>query len=194
MIHSNDPGTQRGDGPMLDTDEMSIRAREVAERVKQAGGERFHSGKEAAADRAERLADAIHDVGAKSQREGDQTIATYASDLASGLERFADTLRHRSVNDLVNEAQLLARRNPALFIAGSIGVGFAIARFLKASSDSHDARESDSPAAQLEEDASREYHDAPVGDMRGVHTERTDLGSSDERAEYLASTRSPLDK
>jgi hypothetical protein len=42
-------------------------------------------------------------------------------------------MRERSVDDLAEELRQLARRNPGVFVLGSLGAGFALARFMKAS-------------------------------------------------------------
>jgi hypothetical protein len=72
----------------------------------------------------DRAADELHD---------NPTLSRYAADLAGSMHAVADRMRERSVDDLAEEVRQLARRNPALFVLGSVGAGFALARFMKAS-------------------------------------------------------------
>ncbi|PZN33194.1 MAG: hypothetical protein DIU71_05690 [Proteobacteria bacterium] len=155
------------------------RARETGgehmERAREFGKERLEAGKSAASERTSALAGAIGEAGAELGRQGEQRLGTYAADLAATLDRLAGKLRHRSVDDFTTEVQELARRNPALFLAGSVGIGFAVARLLKASaSRAHDA---DTREAQLGgrgtlSEGREEPHDVGTG------TETTGLSPS----------------
>jgi hypothetical protein len=60
--------------------------------------------------------------------------AEYVHDLARRLETAASAIRERSVDDLINSASDLARKQPAVFFAGAVLTGFALSRFLKSSS------------------------------------------------------------
>jgi hypothetical protein len=67
-------------------------------------------------------------------RENQQeTVAEYVEKAAAQLERFSENLREKDVSELLQDAQRLARRQPALFIGGSFAVGLLAARFLKSS-------------------------------------------------------------
>jgi hypothetical protein len=76
------------------------------------------------ASAVDRAADELHD---------NPTLSRYASDLAGSIHGVAARIRERSVDDLADEVRQLARSNPALFVLGSVGAGFALARFMKAS-------------------------------------------------------------
>jgi hypothetical protein len=49
------------------------------------------------------------------------------------MKTFADNLRSKNLDELLTETQQLARKNPGLFFIGSVAIGLAAARFLKAS-------------------------------------------------------------
>ena len=66
-------------------------------------------------------------------------IAKYAHQAADFLEEAAETLRTKDVEELVDEARELVRRSPALAIGAAAAIGFALSRFLKATSDGVDA-------------------------------------------------------
>lgn len=106
----------------------------TTQKIKQRGIEQLEKGKTVAADKAQSLAGAVDDV-AESVAQEHPTLAQYAHQVSGGMARLADKLRQGNIEDLISSAQTLARNNPALFIAGSVAVGFALSRFLKASSE-----------------------------------------------------------
>jgi hypothetical protein len=58
-------------------------------------------------------------------------LARTLDDVASNVDGFAETIRGRSLSDLVSSAAELARRNPTMFVAGTILAGFAVSRFVR---------------------------------------------------------------
>jgi len=79
------------------------------------------------------------------------TLAGYVERAADQIDRLSQQLRDKDVNELVNDAQRLARRRPALFIGAAFALGVIGARFFKSSS--RDTRDDDvdrypSPAYQ----------------------------------------------
>ena len=59
--------------------------------------------------------------------------ADYVHSVADRLESASSSLRERSIDDLVSSFSSFARRQPAAAFAGSVVVGFALSRLLKAS-------------------------------------------------------------
>jgi hypothetical protein len=116
-------------------EQAKSKATEVAEQAKARGREQIVTGKQAAADQVEKLADALQQTTEGLQRGEQQTLADYANELAGSVRSLATNLRERSVEDLVNDAQTLARRNPTMFFLGSVAVGVVLSRFIKASAD-----------------------------------------------------------
>lgn len=107
---------------------------DLAQTATSAGKAQLDSGLVKAADQVETLAHAMDDA-ASRLKEGDQEgLASFATHIASSITTLADRLRDRSVDDLTRDARELAHKNPALFLAGSVAVGFGLTRFLKASS------------------------------------------------------------
>lgn len=75
------------------------------------------------------------DVAAEDLQGHQQTaLSEYVTQFASSISDLANNLRHKSIDELIHEAEGIARRNPALFIGGSIAIGLGLARFAKASS------------------------------------------------------------
>ena len=58
-------------------------------------------------------------------------VAQLVRDAASSVDRFAGDLRNSDVRDIVQSVSGFARQQPVAFFAGSVLVGFALARFFK---------------------------------------------------------------
>jgi Sec-independent protein translocase protein TatA len=107
----------------------------VAQEVKRHGEEQFEARKQTAADQTEKLAGVVDRVSEDLKDQNQESLADYAGQLAGSMKNFAESLRQRNLDDLVNDTQQLARNNPTLFLMGSVAVGIALSRFLKASAD-----------------------------------------------------------
>ena len=71
----------------------------------------------------------------KQLREQEQdTLAGYVERAADQIDRLSQQLRNKDVGELLEDAQRLARRQPALFIGSAFALGLVGARFLKSSS------------------------------------------------------------
>jgi hypothetical protein len=89
--------------------------------------------KQQAVDGIKGLSGALHKAAETLQGEQQEMIARYAHLAADELGRITDVLHEKDWEDLVGETQSLARRQPALFVAGAMVTGFLMARFLKSS-------------------------------------------------------------
>lgn len=104
-------------------DEVSKEAKSKAEHAK-----------DYAADELEKLSEAT-DSAAQSLEDGQhEKLSSYVGDIAGYVDDIASSLRDKSADDLMHEAERVARENPALFIAGGLAVGLGIARLAKAGS------------------------------------------------------------
>jgi hypothetical protein len=101
------------------------------------------------------FAEALHRT-ADAQGEASPTVSRCADQAAMQLERLADTLRQRELGDLVDGAEGLARRQPALFIAGAVAAGFVATRLFAGPSPV--ARR---PRGGSAGDGERSSHDGP---------------------------------
>lgn len=104
------------------------------ERLKEDSKQRIESGKRSAADHVSEIAQAITRA-SEQLRDTQPTLADYTSRLADGVGNLATRLREGSWEALVDDTRQLARRNPALYLAGGVAVGFALSRFVKASGE-----------------------------------------------------------
>ena len=97
-------------------------------------------------------------------------VAQYVEQAASSVEQIADTLHRQDLRDLMRHTEDFARRQPGLFIGGAVAAGFALARFLKSSSE---RRMTDEPEKQ-----------------RYTETQRYEAGYRGEQSMPSASTTS----
>jgi len=95
--------------------------------------------KEAGADRLGEMAGAVHGA-ARTLETGMPQVASYVHGAAAQLEDAAKTLRHRSVDELIDGIGSFARAQPAVFFAGAMLAGLALTRFLKSSGPIADDR------------------------------------------------------
>jgi hypothetical protein len=116
-------------------DDAKKMASDIAEDAKRQGRAKLDSGKQTAADQTEKLANAVERAAQELGGGEQQSLADYAGQLASSMRSLAENLRGRSIDELLRETQQLARKNPTLFFVGSVAVGVAVSRFLKASSE-----------------------------------------------------------
>lgn len=85
------------------------------------------------ASRLRTFSDTLRETGNKMQSEDEQKVSQYAQGAATQIDRFAGFLQGHDAGDIVNEVRNYAQRQPEVFVAGSLAVGFLLGRFLKAS-------------------------------------------------------------
>jgi hypothetical protein len=123
-----EPGRQ---GMAHKTAEKASRlAQEAGQGVEQAVSRR----KDEAAERIAGIASAVREAARSLQQQGPDGLSRYAESAAQQLERASGYLRERDLRGMLREVEGAARRRPELFLAGSVLVGLALARFLKSSS------------------------------------------------------------
>jgi hypothetical protein len=105
----------------------------LVDSVKDRATAQLDSQKGRATDGLHVVANAVRQTTQQLRTDQHDTIAQYVDKAADQLDRLSNTLRDKSVNDLMLDAQRLAKRQPALFIGGSFAVGLLAARFLKSS-------------------------------------------------------------
>jgi hypothetical protein len=65
-------------------------------------------------------------------RSKSPTVARYADHAADRVERFSRSLHEQRWGDIIDDVEDVARRRPALFILGTVAVGFLVGRLLSA--------------------------------------------------------------
>ncbi len=117
-------------------------ARGVAADVKNKAAETVGAALDAAAARlddkkddlvegADRLEGRLRDVA--GDEDAGRLQSRVMGSMADGVSAVTDRLRDRSLQDLADEVKGFARRHPGAFVAGAALLGFAAARFLRAS-------------------------------------------------------------
>jgi hypothetical protein len=98
------------------------------------GKEELESAKDRWAEGAERVAAAVDRTA--DELKGDDgdggAISGFGHSVANLMRQLSGGLRERDVDDFARELGALARRNPGMFLAGSVALGFGVARFFKA--------------------------------------------------------------
>ena len=130
-------------------DTLKSKATELAQEAKQSGQKQLHTTKKAAVDQAQKVAGVIEQASAELGRHDQQTLARYTGEFANSIKSLADTLNTRSIDELGTDALSLARKNPTLFLLGSVAIGFALSRFVKASSVGHEKEKDAADEAPL---------------------------------------------
>lgn len=123
MEHSNTPhsdaGTQSG----------------IMDRVRERATAQLSTHKDRATDGLGSVAQAVRQSTQHLRDHKQDAIAQYVEKAADQIDRFSTQLKNRDVNELVNEVQRFARRQPALFVGSAFAIGVIGARFLKSSSE-----------------------------------------------------------
>jgi hypothetical protein len=97
------------------------------------GKEQLESAKDRWAEGAERVAAAVDRTADELEGDGgDGAISGFGHSVANLMRQLSGGLRERDVDDFARELGALARRNPGMFLAGSVALGFGVARFFKA--------------------------------------------------------------
>ncbi len=99
---------------------------DAKERVKSAAESQRHR----AADAVRGMAGALHRA-ADDLKPENETMGRYTDMAAERLDRFAGYLRGTDWAQVVDEAENMARRQPAWFIGGAMAAGFLLARVIK---------------------------------------------------------------
>jgi galactokinase/mevalonate kinase-like predicted kinase len=127
--------TDHTKGQMPDRQQLKSDAADAIEKAKAAGEQKLESGKQTVAEQAEKVA-GVFDEAAKQLSQNDlESLAEYTNRFGSNVKTFADQLRNRNLDDLLRDAQNIARRSPGTFVLGSVALGFALSRFFKATAD-----------------------------------------------------------
>jgi ElaB/YqjD/DUF883 family membrane-anchored ribosome-binding protein len=117
------------------SDAQGAQASGLVGKVKERATAQLSTQKDRATDHLGSIVQAVRHSGERLREDRHETVAQYVEQAAEQLERFSNSLREKDVNELLQDAQRLARRQPALFIGGSFAAGLLAARFLKSSQE-----------------------------------------------------------
>lgn len=125
------------------TEEKSQDGGDVAAALRDRGMEHIEGAKGQLAEGAERVAAAVERTADHLEDDGDNAISGFGRSVASLMRQLAGGLREADVAEFTGELAQLARRNPGVFLAGSVALGFGIARVFKARAPAQWARPSE---------------------------------------------------
>jgi hypothetical protein len=117
--------------PLVDQAQETVS--QVTDQAGQMAASRLEGQKERVVDGLGQVARAIRQTCRELQEE-QPMVAQYAETMADKVEGFGNYIRHRDVNQLVDEAERFGRRRPTLLLGGGFALGLLVARFLRSSS------------------------------------------------------------
>jgi len=116
---------------------------QAAEKARAFAGEGKDRASTALDEVAKMMQSAAGDVDAKLGED----YGRYARSAADGISSFADTLRGKQVDDLIDDATAFVKKSPVIAIGTAAAIGFALARLVKSGIDAaSDLADRDAPA------------------------------------------------
>jgi len=172
------------------SNDLARDAADLAAAARDRGIEELDAAKGWLAEGAERVAAAVDRTADELDGEGDGTLSGFGHSISSLMRQLSGGLRERDVQQFAGELGGLARRNPGVFLAGSVALGFGIARFFKAhpalATQSDDAWQESSgvPPSRERQRGEREEVDAEEGlDLSASSMDRPPQAGAEAAAE-----------
>lgn len=137
-------------------------ASQATSQIQQQARSMATSRKDQAAQTLEQAAEALRQTGQQLQEQNQGAVGQLADKAASQVESVSTYLRNHDVDQLITEAENIARRNRAMFLGGSFVLGVLATRFLKSSQQSQDS------SAQFSNGTQQGYYQQPyAGSYQG---------------------------
>ncbi len=114
-------------------DQAQQMAGQVTGQAKQQATSQVESQKDRAVDSLVTVTQALRQTSQHLHEQQQGPVAGYVDQVAERAEHLTNYLRARDVPQIVSDTEDLARRQPGLFVASALALGFAGARFLMAS-------------------------------------------------------------
>jgi hypothetical protein len=105
----------------------------IAQKFRDQANARLSSQKDRALAGVSGVTQAIRQTTQTLRDQRHDVVAGYVEKVAGQVDRLAQGLRQKDVGELLDDAQRLARRQPALFVGSAFALGLLGARFLKSS-------------------------------------------------------------
>lgn len=150
-------------------DKARATAGDAANKVQDTAKSQMAVGKDRLADSFDNVAQALRSSTQQMQGPELGFVGDYMGRAADKVSEISEHLRTRDVNELIQETEGFARREPTVFLAGAFALGLIAARFLRSSSNTmrsqgydNSARYRFDEAAQDEDFSARD----DAGDIR----------------------------
>lgn len=115
-------------------DQLSQKTSDLAQQAQQTAKSTLHQQKGQVAGSVDTVAQALRQTGKTLQDQDQAGIGQVVEQAAERLSQFSDDLQNKSVDEIFNDVQDFARRDPQLFLGGAFVLGLLAARFFKSSS------------------------------------------------------------
>src|SRR5690606_1227463 len=118
IMQNHSDGSREGLKKNLKEDANAVKesASEMASEASGVAREKAEVGKQQAAEQVDHLAEAIDSIASSLSEQDKEGLAQYAHQASEKLSMLADHLNSRSLDELANDAKMLARRRPAAFM------------------------------------------------------------------------------
>ncbi|MBV9225885.1 MAG: hypothetical protein JOY85_17765 [Acidobacteriaceae bacterium] len=112
-------------------------ASHVIDQAKDQAASQVDQGRQTLASGLGSVAQAFQSMGNRLRNQDEGPIAQYAAEMGQAMggqvERLANYLQGRNMQELLNDVEGFARRSPAVFLGSAFVLGLAASRFLKSS-------------------------------------------------------------
>ena len=105
----------------------------IAEKLREQAKSRLSSQKDRALDGVGGVTEAIRQTTQSLRDKQHDTVARYVEQVTDQLDRITRRLKEKDIGELLEDAQQLARRQPAMFVGAAFALGLFGARFFKSS-------------------------------------------------------------
>jgi methyl-accepting chemotaxis protein len=112
-------------------------AKDTFRRARDSAAGSLSTSRNETADRIRGIASAFRRTSDSLRSENQNRVANLTDTLAEQVERLSSYLREHDLKDVRDDAENLARRQPAVAIGAALALGMLGARFLKSSQRSH---------------------------------------------------------
>src|SRR4051812_27428583 len=119
----------------------------LIDKVKQGATSQLSTQKDRATEGIGSVVEAVRQSSQQLRDNQHDTLAQYVDQAVGQLERFSNRLKEKNVGEILQEAQQLARRRPAVFIGSAFAIGLLGARFLKSSRENQSGYRGDGRSA-----------------------------------------------
>jgi len=121
-------------------DQVQQKAQEVASQAQDQAKSAVNVRKDQAVEQLGSVAQAIRTTSNELRNQNSGMVAQYADQVADRVDRISGYLQERDVDQLLEDAENMARRQPELFLGGAFIVGLLVGRFIKSSGERRMAR------------------------------------------------------
>lgn len=139
-LHAETPGrseqgatqqAKQGSGQAME--QAQAKMGQALDKVEEKATSQAETQKVRAAEMVSQAAQAIHQTGDQLRQQDQQSVARFADMAAGRLDNLSGYLRQKDVQEMIDDVQDMARRQPMLFLGGAFAAGLLAARFLKSS-------------------------------------------------------------